>query len=146
MIDIDFRVSPSWRARVDGESLATADEMAISYDVFLGDILFKVNGLDFSGRWDWIPLIDFASSLRRIVDELSADDHAVSIFEFTESDATLRFERDADSVIISAGYAIGSARVALAEFGEAVDGFLRRMIETIAQQYPAEMIDRKSVV
>src|SRR5258708_6528053 len=137
MITIDYRLSPSWKARAPEPELASADETALRYYLLFGDIIFEVDGHDFSAKWDWIPIVDFAASLRLTVNELAENDTADSIFDFTESDATLRFKRDKEVVTVSADYAPGEARVSFEEFKSAVGNFVRRVGRELCDQYPS---------
>jgi hypothetical protein len=137
MVTIDYKLSPSWNARMSEVALASADEMELRYDLLLGDIVLKVDGHDFSAKWHWVPIVDFATSLGQLPKELLSDNAIESILDFTESDATLRFKREGEVVIVSADYAPGEARVLLEEFNSAVDSFVRRVGRELCDQYPA---------
>src|SRR5438552_13405056 len=137
MITIDFLLSPAWRAKNMGVNLASADNASLRYEVLLGDIIFKTGQCDLSAKWDWIPLIDFATSLRQIVDELIEKDGTETIYEFTESDATLEFKREGSAIIVSASYAPCHATVPLVELAAAIDSFSRRILETISREFPS---------
>ncbi len=117
--------------------LTLADKAALRYDLLLGDIVFEVDGCDFSALWGWIPIIDFAASLRRISSEMTTSKRADAVFEFTESDATLQFQRTNNRVIISASYVPCRAEVPIAEFALAVAAFSRRLVDSIEQKYPS---------
>ena len=63
---------------------------------------------DLSANWGWIPLIDFALALREIAEALAVEEGS-EIFEFTESEATLKFKRQGHEVAISGSYAPGNS-------------------------------------
>src|SRR3712207_3536434 len=84
MIHLGYQLSPLWRARNSGADYQRADEGALRYDLFLGDVLFKIDEVDLSARWGWIPVIDFALTLHLMTDAL--EPNQTKIFEFTESD------------------------------------------------------------
>ena len=136
MIDLDYKLSPSWKRNWEDINLAEASESDLLYRVLLGDISVKADKNDFSATWGWIPIVDFAASLRLIVSELAKRDGVESTFDFTESDAALRFKRAGDAILISASYAPGEACVPLTEFTAAVESFSRRVASELSQQFP----------
>ena len=136
MITLDYRLSqiPSPKeASVDIANPAVDD---FTYALFPGDIVFKVDDCDFSALWDWIPIVDFAAALRHIVHELKQTTDGQSVFEFTESEATIDFVRDEDVVTISASYVSCQAQVQLNELRTASDDFSNRVMAGILQKQP----------
>lgn len=86
MITLDYELSLGWDRRTTELKLRSADEMTLRYDCFLGDVVF-VDGVDFSARWGWVPVLDFALHLWAIAGGLVSE--AEELFEFTESDAAI---------------------------------------------------------
>jgi hypothetical protein len=82
--------------------------------------------VDLSAKWGWIPLIDFAVALWKIAEALAASDGS-EMFEFTESDATLQFERRGDEMIIRGSYATEEITLPFAAFVEQTADFARRL-------------------
>jgi hypothetical protein len=39
---------------------------------------YKANGVDFSAKWGWVPLLDFAAALMTITEELESGQKGVS--------------------------------------------------------------------
>jgi hypothetical protein len=136
MIRLDYKFASAWNSKTHPADLALADKGALRYDFLLGDVVFEVDGSDFSALWGWIPIIDFAASLRRISSEMTTSNSADAVFEFTESDATLRFQRTNNRVMISASYVPCRAEAPIAEFVLAVEAFSRRLVDNIEQNYP----------
>ena len=65
LVQLDYRLSDSfsrWRTQVD---LAEADETLLAYDCFCGDVIFVVDGRDFSARWEWVSVLHFALGVWR---------------------------------------------------------------------------------
>ena len=87
---LDYRLSEDWDE--NSTDLAAADETDLRYYAATGDIIFRKDQTDLSARWGWIPLIDFALALREIAEALAVTEGSET-FEFTESEATLRFDR-----------------------------------------------------
>jgi hypothetical protein len=135
MIEIDYRLSPSWNRELSTKNLAETDEMSLRYDTFLGDIIFIVNGADFSARWGWVPIVDFAACLLYAIKDLSTGNERTS-FDFTESDDELIFELEAGIVIITSTYNSGRASVLLSDLGEAVVEFSRKLASDLQELYP----------
>src|ERR1700677_680678 len=69
---------------------SSVTEEDLRYRVALGNLIFHVGNKDFSAAWDWIPLVDLAASFAEIVRKLEGGS-ASQTFEFTESDAWIRF-------------------------------------------------------
>ena len=142
MIIFDYQLSTARNARAEQESLASADAMdamALRYDWLLGDVIIKVGSQDLSARWGWVPILDFAASLRRIGAELAQHDGADSEFEFTESDAKIQFRGRGKNVLISATYAAGEGTVPLDEFFRAIGEFTERLVAEICREHPSLM-------
>jgi len=134
MLILDYRLSPGWRAQAAEKDLRSASTEALHYDLFLGDVIFRSNGADFSAAWDLVPVLDFAMSLLRIARELRTSDS--QRFEFTESEATLHFERHGDQVQISSSYSPGSVVVPYEDLQRAAEGFAQRMVQELATEFP----------
>ena len=136
MITLDYWLDPRWNRENESVDLASADEGALCYDVLLGDVIFIVNEADFSAKWGWVPIVDFAACLRRVVFELKEGRSAEETFEFTESDDTIWFKREGSEVNISTSYATGEARVALDELKTSVDYFVQRVSPRTLSEIP----------
>jgi hypothetical protein len=135
MIRLDYSLSPSWQVPV-GIAAAEADEWALRYEYFLGDVIFMVFEVDMSAKWGWVPVLDFALSLDSIVDALAVGERAEGLFEFTESDAAISFRRLADAVEIEASYVPGLATISYAHLELAAKAFLHRVLKDLTSDYP----------
>ena len=131
---LDYRLSEEWDE--NSTDLATADETDLRYFAATGDIILREGEIDLSARWGWIPLIDFALALREIAEALSETDESET-FEFTDSDATIQFERKAQELVVSASYVRGEFRVPLTVFTEQVKDFGRRLDRELLAKRPA---------
>ena len=130
---MDFRLSEDWDE--DFADLATVEETDLGYYVAPGDVMLGSGQTDLSANWGWIPLIDFALALVEIADALSAAE-GNETFEFTESEATLQFDRVGEEVTITSSYAPGEIRAPLPEFRHQVDDFARRLDKALLQKHP----------
>jgi hypothetical protein len=133
-ISLDYILSSSWATQGRQVDLRTADEMTLRYDCFLGDVIFTADGADFSARWGWVPILDFALSLRSVVSALTCDDPAT--LDFTESDAALYFRRAGATVGLSATWAPATARVPHADLLHAATEFLSRVLADLTGAHP----------
>ena len=139
MITIDYKLSKIWNQAANRFDLASADESAFRYNLFLGDMIFRVNECDLSAEWGWVPVIDFAASLRYVSSELEQASDAESTLDFTESSSMVHFQRHGDSVTISADYAACQADIPLSEFVTVVNEFSHRVLAALLQEHPALM-------
>ena len=130
---MDFRLSEDWDE--DFADLANVEETDLRYYVALGDVMLGRGQIDLSANWGWIPLIDFALALLEIADALSAAEGSET-FEFTESEATLQFDRASEEVTITSNYAPGEIRAPLPEFKNQVDDFARRLDKALLDKHP----------
>jgi hypothetical protein len=131
---LDYSIDPSWKRQWTSRDLRSADEMELRYDCFLGDISFEINGTDFSARWGWVPVLDFALALRAITSALAESDHET--FEFTESDATIEFTKRNGKIRLEAGYADASADVDYAELSLEAERFAARLLRELGEEHP----------
>lgn len=136
MIDLSYSLSSSWNERTADVDWASTDETTLRYKAFLGDQVFVVNGVDFSARWGWVPLLDFAACLVRIVRGLEAGESEL-VFEFTESDAQLRSNRQGNDVLITSSYSNGKATVRLDQLKEAANLHAERVLKEAVNAHPA---------
>src|ERR1700675_1184757 len=129
---LDYRLSEDWDE--NSADLAAAEETDLRFYAATGDIILRNDQTDLSARWGWIPLIDFALALREITQALAVKDGG-ELFEFTESDATLQFERHGPEMMIRGSYADGEITVPFAAFTDQVKDFGRRLdIELLAKR------------
>jgi hypothetical protein len=130
---LDYRLSEEWDE--DTMDLSTVAEADLRYYVAPGDIILRADQTDLSAIWGWIPLIDFALALREIAEALAVAE-GNETFEFTESEATLNFERQGLEVVISGSYAPGEVIVPLPVFREQVRNLARRLDAELLAKHP----------
>jgi hypothetical protein len=130
---LDYRLSEDWDE--NSSDLAAADETELRYYAATGDIIVRSDQTDLSARWGWIPLIDFALALRKIADTLTIEEGREA-FEFTESDATLQFDRHGQEMTISGSYAAGEITVLFTVFVDQARDFARRLDAELLAKRP----------
>ena len=136
MIELDYQISSSSPERRSSVDLACADEGTLHYELFLGDVCLRVENADFSTDWGWVPVLDFALGLVRVIRSLAPG--TCEVFEFTESEASLYFTRSIDDqVVVSANYSSATATVSYGELLNRARGFLRRVVIELQNAYPA---------
>src|SRR4051812_46182723 len=96
-INLSFDFSTSWIKSSTAADLSLIDEMTLRYKTFLGDQKFIAKGTDFSARWGWVPILDFAACLMEITERLKQGESEL-VFEFTESDSQIHFNRQGENV------------------------------------------------
>ncbi|MGH9119643.1 MAG: hypothetical protein ACRD0A_17730 [Acidimicrobiales bacterium] len=133
---LDYRLSGSSDKRDRSADFARVVDMAIYYDHFTGDLIFRLDGIDFSARWRWVPILGAAILLEAIVADLTPDG-ASDFYEFTESIARIHFLREDDRVSISTSYAPGVAEVSYAELRRATKQFLTSVFDDFSREFPA---------
>jgi|SRR5450631_2358352 hypothetical protein len=130
---LDYRLSEDWDE--NSSDLAAADETELRYYAATGDIIVRSDHADLSARWGWIPLIDFALALRKIAATLTIEEGRET-FEFTESDATLQFDRQGQEMTISGSYAAGEITVSFTLFVDRAKDFTRRLNAELLAKRP----------
>jgi len=130
---MDFRLSEDWNQ--DFADMATVEETDLRYYVAQGDVVLGTDQTDLSADWGWIPLVDFALALREIAEALSESEGSET-FEFTESEATLQFDRVGDKVVITSSYTPGEVTVPFSDFRKQVDEFARRLDKELLRRHP----------
>ena len=123
------------------QDLETADEGDLLYSLFLGDVIFTVGDADFSTKqWGWVPVLDLALGLHYVVGALRRGDEEAE-FDFTESESTIRFQRDGGEVFISASYAPHRAAVTLEDLEKAVALFRAKVSDDLSSAHPSLRIN-----
>ena len=103
--------------------------------VLLGDQIFLVDNADFSARWDWVPLLDFAACLYAIIGRLKSKVDE-EIYGFTESEALLQFNRQGEFVLITSSYTSAKATVLQDELAEASSAYAKRVLLDAIARHP----------
>ena len=134
MLTLEYRLDPIAATKLHDVDLASTDSNSLRYHLFPGDIVVLGTGADFSARWGWVQVLDFALSLQEVEATLRRDREAQ--LEFTESSATLDFRVENDDVCVSSTYAPGLLTVSVTEFHEQVGRFARRVVEELCGRYP----------
>jgi hypothetical protein len=129
----DYRLSEDWDE--NSTDLAAADETDLRYYAATGDIILRQDQTNLSARWGWIPLIDFALAMREIAEALAVAEGSET-FEFTESEATLQFERRGEEVAISGSYAPGEIKIPFTTFDERARDFALRLDAELLAKRP----------
>ena len=132
---LDYLLSEEWNSKVKGLNLSTADETALRYDAFMGDIIFQIGDADFSMDWGWIPILDFAACLVNISDEILRGSE-YEAFDFTESDAEIIFKCGTGDVIVSATYTDAKATINISDLVELTHTFLNKVTKDFTLNYP----------
>jgi hypothetical protein len=114
---------------------SSATEEDLRYRLALGDLIFHAGEHDFSAAWGWIPLIDLAASFATILEKLERT-VGPDTFEFTESDAWIRFEREGHEVIITTSYRPGAAKIPFSELKAKVLEFQEKLKTELTAKYP----------
>ena len=127
---LDYRLNED--RETDWSSVTEED---LRYRVALGNLVFHVGDKDFSADWGWLPLVDLAASFAEIVRKLEGGSPSET-FEFTESDAWVRFQRKGDKVSVSTSYGEGVAEIALHSASAAVKSFLDRLRSELDRKHP----------
>lgn len=134
-LELTYRLSSSDKGMTTSTDLTTIGEVPLRYDLFLGDITFKVGKCDFSTNWGWVPIIDFMACMNSIIVDL-LNDQRLAHFEFTESDAKITFRNDGSMIRIASTYADGSCEVPLGEFIRTVKRESHRLREELLGKHP----------
>lgn len=132
MIELDFAIHRD--SSLTDVVWHEVGEVSLRYDCFLGDIIFKVAGVDMSAQWGWVPILDFAICMRMIGDTLSLG--RPDVFDFTESGVIIDFIPRGNEVVITPEYAPGASVVLMSEFQNAAEQMLSQVRARIEADHP----------
>ncbi|WP_148314140.1 hypothetical protein [Sorangium cellulosum] len=130
MITLGYSIE---KAPPKNADLREVEDSDIHYDLFLGDIVFQVNGSDLSARWGWVPVLDFAVCLYRISESLRPG--VCESFEFTESEHRIDFVLNGDIVEVRTTYGAPFVCVSHVELRASAKQFLRQVIDELESSY-----------
>ena len=136
MIYLSYKLSDELNTKAPLIDWVNADEMTLRYYVYLGDQLFLADEADFSARWGWIPILDFAACLVLIARALTSGE-TNRRFEFTESEDYIDFTRQENRVVMSSNYTTARAEVALDELQSAARSYANTVFEGATALHPA---------
>lgn len=134
MLTLDYQLDPSGAARARTVDLALEDAGSLHYEWFPGDVIFHGEGVDFSARWGWVQVLDFALCLAKIAETLHAVGQAT--YEYTEATAALIFRLEGEDVVVSATYAPGVLRIPHAVFLDLAVRFAQRVTADLCRDHP----------
>lgn len=117
----------------DDSIVLAAGDLEFQFELLLADLIFRVDGADFSFE-EYTTLLDAAAILQGRVNLLK--DGETSTYENPISGETITFARSGDQVAVSANYTQATASVALAELKQAVDEFQQRVAQDLLIRYP----------
>jgi hypothetical protein len=132
MFELDYKISDN--PNDPGIDLKSADDSDFNYNLFMGDIVLKMGNVDFSTAWGWIPLLDFVTYLHKLLEQFK--EGSKDTFEFTESEATLDFQRVGEKVQIKASYADGTIEVDYEELKSKAGDILKKLGKDLLYRYP----------
>lgn len=141
MIELSYNLSSSWNAKAQSVDWAKTDETTLRYRAFLGDQIFVVNGADFSAKWGWIPILDFAAGLVVVARGLAAGETELA-FDFTESDAHLQFNRQGSNTLITSSYTNATATVPTNELEQVARSYAERVLKEAMSSHPGLKANR----
>lgn len=130
MITLGYSIEKAPPENIDFREV---DESDLHYDLFLGDIVFRVDGSDLNTRWGWVPVLDFAACIFRISEDLQPG--ACESFEFTESEHRIDFILNGEIVEIRTTYGAPSVYVPHGELRVSAKQFLKRVIDDLGAKY-----------
>ena len=134
MIELDYNILYLSFPPNESIDLTLVGETEFRYNLFLGDIRFVLADTDFSVSWGWIPILDFALSLYWLLTRLPTE--RVETFEFTESEAQIKFLLVGEMVEVSATYSDAKASVPYQQLCKSTYRFLQRVITDLVGRYP----------
>lgn len=105
------------------ENIEAIKDEEIHYNFLLGNVSFFTEDCSIDMDWEWIPLLDFAFCLSKILLSLSEKDLSKESFEFTESSETIEFSKVGGSIKILASFSPTEIITTLDEFEKAVNNF-----------------------
>ena len=112
------------------------DDVSLRYNLFLGSLVLKEENNSISMNWNWIPLIDFASCVFVIYNNLIVKNNAKEKFEFTESEAEIIFSRNENIIKITTSFSNDVLEISLADFQYAVTKFYKNVVFDILEINP----------
>jgi hypothetical protein len=134
MINIDYSLNYADLNKLETYDLSKVDLTHLDYYLFTGDIIFKINEMDFSVNWGWIPILGFAMQLYDISKKISSA--KVSKLNFTESDDDIFFEMsNNDDVRITASYVGSNAIISVVELHRETRDFLIKVLYDLENRW-----------
>jgi hypothetical protein len=135
IVFLDYLIGDYQPAIANDANVAQASLTDLTYRMFIGDVVFRVDGCSFDAQWGWIPVLDFAIQLYDSTRALGTCEEAR--LSFTENAEYVGFRRTSDHVAVSASYCSGSAEVPVDELEVAARKFLTRILADLSARWPS---------
>jgi hypothetical protein len=136
MFKLNYRLSKEWNYNTQEINLCKADEISLRYTIFLGDVDILIGSENFGTNFGWVPVIDFALALKFILKKLAKSIKGEERFDFTESNANIRFIREGENIIIIPSYLSNSGKISFDEFSFEISLSAIRLKNELSVRFP----------
>jgi len=139
MVELTYRLESGpnfmgWERHRDSGAASRRD-LLLSF--FPGDIGIITDDAEFETNFGWVPILHFAMSMVTIHEELTAADHVVGRYVFTEATEVLSFRRNGMQVMIAPSFRSTRMTCSVEELRSAIKAFVPQVLSGIGSEYPA---------
>lgn len=134
MIILDYKLDSEELKKLKNLDLSQITSTDLDYYLFRGDIFFRTDSENLDAPWGWVSIIDFSTHLYLISCEIK--DNEQRVFDFNESEATIKFQRIGEYIYVKPSYVPRKAKTTVFELKQASMNFFKRVLSEISNEYP----------
>ncbi|MEU8610657.1 hypothetical protein AB0C29_21980 [Actinoplanes sp. NPDC048791] len=133
--DVDSVLGRSWARSLEGDA-HSIEEGVLRYKLFYSQVEFSIDGVRFLSKTSFVPLVDLAIGMSRIVGNLARESDGV--LDFTEHDELIWFVVDGENVeVVSSKNPAAAATARTADLMDALASFAARAHDAVVTFHPA---------
>lgn len=97
------------------------DETSIFFQFAEGDLIYKINNIDLSAEWEWVPILGFVLGNLDIL--LSLQEKSEGIFNFTENTNSIAYKLIDENILVSPNYGPNANQTTEIKHKELIEAF-----------------------
>ena len=105
----------------------------IRYFYCVGNVWFTFGDKRISMDWGWVPLIDFALSMKQILNSFNNHSTYVEVFDFTENDDTITYSKNGETVSLMFSFTQEEFVIPWPAFKKGAEEFIEELRKSIKQ-------------
>lgn len=134
------KIDTSFYEKLEVSDIRDIENMELRYDLFMGDVFLKSDTGEIKLNSGWLPLLDFAYALLHLyIDLINSGECNKQVFEFTDTDGEIYFERIGNSTKISTSYSNEKLDTDINSFRIEIRKFFVEVTDRIKLEFPEIM-------
>lgn len=137
MLKIEYKMNQRFDDYTITPDIASCmGESDFQYDVFTGNVIIQDANLTLDIDWEWVTLLAFSLTIIQVCKNMANSDHKEKSLRFTENEATIKFIRRGQSLLINPDFQNITLESTFDEFVKETRNSSIKLMSEIMQTYP----------